>query len=819
MRVSTAPPFYAILLISAAALAYELLLMRLFSIIQWHHFAYMVISLALLGYGVSGALLTLLRHRLLPWFGGLFVGNAALFGISAIGCFLLVQLLPINTQEMLWDVDQWRYLLLSYLLLFVPFFFAANAICLTFAKFGGLIPRIYAFDLIGAGLGALGIIITLYLLTPQSTLQLLAMVGLLAAALGAIECGLPAKRTVVLSLIILLFLVFLIPEQWLRLRPSEYKALSQALQREGAVIKDEHSSPLGLITLVENKQIPFRYAPGLSLSSTIEPPPQLAVFIDGEAAGAITRYDGEMARLQFLDQQTSALPYYLRSPERVLILGLGGGSAILQGLYENSDRIDVVELNPQIVRIFTEYISYSGWHLLQERSHLKVAEARAFVAASPDQFDLIQISLLDSSGAASAGLYALNESYLYTLEGIQDYLRRLTPDGMLAITRWVNVPPRDGLKLAATAIEALRQSGISEPGSHLIMIRGWSTFTLVIGNRPFTRKALRQLRVFCNERFFDRVFYPGIPAAETNSYNILAEPYYYQGVQALLGDESEHFIQRYKFDIRPATDDRPYFFNFFKWSTLPEIFSLYRRGGYSLLELGYPVLIITLLQAILASLILILLPLVLIKRFNAGEGRAKECAIADPQREKSEKPGYAGWVMLYFVAIGLAFLYIEIAFIQRFILFLGNPLYAVAVVLAGFLLFSGLGSRRAGKPDSWSVHTVVIVLCAIALTYLWLLPHLFSWMAGMPGPLRILLSLLLIAPLAYCMGMPFPLGLARVSRQSPRLVPWAWGINGCASLISAILATLLALHLGFTWVILTALVFYLIAAIAAPRLE
>lgn len=792
--------------------------MRLFSIIQWHHFAYMVISLALLGYGVSGALLTLLRHRLLPWFGTIFVVNAALFGISAIGCFLLVQQLPINTLEMLWDADQWRYLLLSYLLLFMPFFFAANAICLTFAKFGGLIPRIYAFDLIGAGLGALGIIVALYFITPQSTLQLLAMLGLLAAVSGAIECGLPGQRILALSLIILMMLAWLLPQQWLKLNPSEYKALSQALQREGAVMKEERSSPLGLITLVENDRIPFRFAPGLGLSSTSEPPPQLAVFIDGEDAGAITRYDGKIERLQFLDHQTSALPYHLSSLERVLIVGMGGGSAILQGVYANSGHINVVELNPQIVEIFKEYFTISGWHLLQDRVHIEVAEARAFVTESRDQFDLIQISQLGSSGASAAGLYALNESYLYTLEGIREYLRRLTPDGMLAITRWVSLPPKAGLKLVATAIEALRQLGVKDPGKHLIMIRGWSTFTLVISKRPFTQNQLKQLRGFNSERFFDSVYFPGISVEEVNSYNILAEPYYYQGVVSLLGDEAERFIDRYKFDIRPATDDRPYFFNFFKWSTLPEILSLYRRGGFSLLELGYPVLILTLLQSIVVSLLLIILPLVLIKRINGGTGRAIACTASAARREKREMSGYAGWVMLYFLAIGFAYLYIEIAFIQRFILFLGNPLHAAAVVIAGFLLFSGLGSQRAGKPESWSVHTAVFILSTIALTYLWLLPYLFDWLAWLPAPYRVALSLILIAPLAYCMGMPFPLGLARVSRQAPQLVPWAWGINGCASLISAILATLLALHLGFTWVILFALVLYLIAAIVAPIL-
>ncbi|QYZ64650.1 MAG: spermidine synthase [Gammaproteobacteria bacterium (ex Lamellibrachia satsuma)] len=796
------PPYFSVFIISAAALAYEVLLMRLFSIIQWHHFAYMVISMALLGYGASGTFLFLTRQRLMPRFADAFVANTTFFGLSSIGCYLLAQLIPFNTLEIIWDPGQWLFLLLNYLLLLIPFFFAANAICLSFIKFNQQIPKIYAFDLLGAGFGALGVIIALYLLKPSDVLQLIAVAGLLASVVAAFESRLAQRKRVAVLLLAFLFL----PEQWLVPNMSEYKALKQTLLISGTMVKEEHSSPLGLVTLLESRETPLRLAPGMSLNSSVEPPPQFGLFVDGDGPGAITRYDGNRESLVYLDYLGSALPYHLREIEKVLIVGMGGGSDILQAEFFGADQIDAVEVNPQIASLFQHaYGGFSGWSLLQEKIRIHISDARGFVAGSREKYDLIQLSLLDSAAASSAGLYALNENYLYTREGIKAYLDHLREGGLLSITRWVKLPPKGGLKLFATAVEALRLSGVSNPGDQLVMIRGWNTSVLVIKNGPFTEQEIRQLISFCDARSFDLVFYPGITPEQINTYNILQEPYYYQGVTALLGDDPARFISDYKFDIRPATDDRPYFFHFFKWSTLSEILPLYRQGGVTLLDLGYPVLILTLLQALFASLVLILLPLWFLKR----------------EKRKIEK-NYPWKVVIYFTAIGLAFLFIEIAFIQKFMLFLANPIYAVAVVLCGFLIFSGIGSQYAGhllkQGRNRPLPPVILTLGVIALGYLWLLPPLFIWLAVLPDVAKVVITLVLIAPLAFCMGMPFPLGLAHVAGYAPHLLPWAWGVNGCASLISAILATLLAIHLGFTWVILLAVLLYSLAAFLELRI-
>lgn len=803
-QAKTSPPLLSVLLVSSAALAYEVLLIRLFSIVQWHHFAYMVISLALLGYGASGTFIFLTRSFLLRHYSAAYVANTVLFGSSSLVCFLLAQQLPFNTLEMFWDPGQWKFLLLSYLLLFVPFFFAANCICLAFAKFANQIPRIYAFDLIGAGLGAMGVIAALQLLSPLQTLQLVAVLGLVAGLVAVVEKAADISRMSSLALLGLIGITLLLPGNWLKLNPSQYKSLSQSLQIMGTRVTAEHHGPLGMLTVVESPEVPFRHAPGLSLSSSVEPPEQLAVYTDGDAPTVINRFSGDMETLAFLDFQTSALPYHLQKPSAVLLLGMGGGSGLLQAAFHESQAIHTVELNPQMVELFRQdYRDFSGWSFLADRTTVYLGDARAYFAANDAHFDLIQISLLDTAGAASGGVHGLSESYIYTREAITSYLQHLESDGMLVITRWLKLPPRDGLKLFATAIDALEVTGIRDPASHLMLIRSWSTSTLVVKKSRISEEEIARLQEFCEERYFDPAYFPGISEGQVNQYNILSRPYYYQGALNLLGSDREAFIERYKFNIHPATDDRPYFFNFFKWSTLPEIISLYRQGGFSLLELGYPVLLITLIQAIVVSVVLVLLPLGLI-RDSGSQGNAT----------------YTWRAFSYFAAIGFAFLFIEIAFIQKFILFLAHPTYAVAVVLAGFLVFSGLGSfyvaglgrEQGNKHLIW----IVLLLGLVAIGYLGLLPGLLSRLAGLSDPVRIVLSLLLIAPLAFCMGMPFPLGLSQVAASRPKLIPWIWAVNGCASLISAILATLLAIHFGFNWVVMSAVVLYGIAAWVRP---
>ncbi|HLY95788.1 MAG TPA: SAM-dependent methyltransferase, partial [Sideroxyarcus sp.] len=572
-------------------------------------FAYMIISAAMLGYGASGTALTLLKERLAPHFGVVYVIAATALAVLMPASFLLAQQVPFNPLELLWDPTQPARLLAVYLLMMLPFFCGGFGIGLVFARFGRQSTRVYACDILGAGAGSMGVIGVLFLVSPSRLLNALAALALLAAAIAAVELKMRTKWLMELFLGLAVLAVAL---PAITVHSSPYKDLSQALDIAGAHVVEERSSPLGQVTVVENTQVPLRDAPGMSLNATSEPPPQLGVFVDGNGPSALTRFDGMLRPLAYLDQLTSALPYHLFDRPRVLVLGAGAGSDVLQALYHGGSAIDAVELDHNVTDLVTKRFSdYAGNLYTRPDVHVYAAEARGFVNASRERYDLIQVALLDSFGTASAGLYGLSENYLYTVEAMQAYLNRLAPGGMLAVTRWLTLPPRDALKLFATAVTALQKSGVSDPAARLVMIRGWKTVTLLVKNSDFSAKEIAAVREFCHTRSFDLAWYPGMRADEANRYSQLAQPYFHEGAVALLGPQRQEFIDQYKFYIEPATDDRPHFFRFFKWRAAAEIFALRAQGGMPLLDWSYPLLVATLLQAFAASVLLILAPLAL----------------------------------------------------------------------------------------------------------------------------------------------------------------------------------------------------------------
>jgi len=785
------------LLVSAAAIGYEILLMRVLSIVQWYHFAYMIISLALLGYGASGTFIALFRRTLERHFELAFASCALFFSVAMVASFVVGQRVPFNALEIIWDSMQFPLLSLMYFVFFVPFFFAACCIGLAFTCRSDEISRLYFFDLVGGGTGAILIVGVLYVVFPQSALIVLVALALIASILvGSRQIARLPLKLGQLSWLVVLMVIAL--GDGLSLRASEYKGLSQALHVVDSRVLAQGSSPLGLLTVVDSPTVPIRLAPGLSFNTRHIPPEQLAVFTDADGMSAITHYDGNPSSIGYLGDETAALPYQLLNEPEVLILGSGGGTDVLMALFHDASRVDAVELNPRMTELVAHtYADFAGRIYDDSRVTVHTAEARGFVAQNKRKYDLIQIGLLDSFAATGAGVHALSESYLYTVEAIREYIADLRPGGLLAITRWIKSPPRDSLKLAATAIEALAQDGSADPGRRLAVIRNWNTVTLLVRNGEFVDDDVEVIRDFARSRSFDTAYFPGIDVTDTNRFNLLDEPWIYDGIVSMLRDNTNAYFEQYKFYVKPATDDRPYFSHFFKWSYLPEVLALRSAGGAGLIEWGYLILVTTLVQAVVAGGLLILLPLSQIRRTWTGGVRYGT----------------------YFLLLGLAFLFVEIAFIQKFTLFLSHPLYAVAVVLASFLVFAGSGSAYSARMAGWTVapgfrpvSIAVAGIVGIAVVYLLALPPLFGWLIGMADALRILVAIALIAPLAFFMGMPFPLGLRRVAAEAPDFVPWAWGINGFASVVSAVLAMLLAIHFGFTVVILLALLLYVAAA-------
>lgn len=797
----------AVFALSFAVLGYEVLLMRLLSIVHWHHFAAMIISLALLGLGASGTFVTVFQGRLTARFHRAFCLNALCFSLGMPLCFAAAQRIPLNPLEFLWDPRQWLLLLETYSLLLLPFFLAGNCLTLALTRFREILHRIYAFDLLGAGCGGLGTVLLLWYLKPEQCLVVLSALGLASAGLVLLS---PHPGRSILPGLCLTGLAVILPflglQDWIPLRVSPYKGLSTALLAPGARIVAERSGPLGWLAVVESPVIPFRHAPGMSLQCTAEPPPQLAVFVDGDAMSPITRFDGRFEPLAFLDCLTSALPFHLLKGPRVLVLGAGGGMDVLMALSHGARTVDAVELDPNLISLVRGGVAeYSGQVYEQSGVRVHAAEARGFVSRSDSVYDCIQVSLIDSFAASAVGGHALNESYLYTVEALGELYRRLAPGGLLSITRWLMVPPRDSLKLFATAVVALERAGVNEPGSSLALIRSWKTTTLVVKKGALSPWDLEAIQSFCEERSFDIDHCPGIGPEWANRFNMLDPPPLSEGTSAILGAARTAYLDRYKFDIVPPTDDRPYFFHFLKWRTIPELFALRGQGGLSLLEWTSPLLVVTAIQALILSLVLILLPLWFLR--HGGEARSA-----------------SGRVAAYFAALGCAFLLLEIAFIQKLILFLGHPLVAAAVVLTSFLVFAGLGSRasaafgrtlskhlpnREGAP----IGLTAVAVSGLAFVDVYLVGLLSASFGGLGEGVRIGVTVVLLAPLAFCMGMPFPLGLSRVAEARPAWVPWAWGINGCASVLATVVTPLLAIHVGFNTLITIAAVLYGLAAL------
>lgn len=788
----------AIALVSMAALAWQLLLVRWLAIAHWHPFAVVIISLALLGHGASGTALSLWRARALRHVDALFAGCALAFAASAMASLWLARAIPFNGLELAWDPQQLAWLVALYLCLALPFFFAACCFGLAFARHGGWIPALYGADLLGAGLGAMAALALLWLLPVGAAM---AAAVALAACAALVAVAHPAPRIGV----VLVLAAAVACATGARLAPpiNPYKGLAKALLvREARIVAERHG-PYGWLAVLQSPRVPLRIVQGLSLGNLQEPAPQLGVFVDGDSAGAITRRDAsDPAALAYLGRTTAALPYRLLDRPRVLVLGAGAGTAVLQALVLGAGEVDAVEVDPRLVALVRDrHRDFAGDLYRDRRVRVHVADVRGFVRASRQRYDLIVLAAGGSSAAGSAGVRAVAEDYALTVEAFRDYRARLAPGGMLAVTTWEKQPPRDALRLFATAVAALRADGVPDPGSRLMAIRNWDAGTLLLGRGAFGAEDIARARAFADRHGFDWVHYRGMRAEEAGRFHALARDTGAAGARALLSPRARTWLDAYKFDVAPVGDDSPYFGNFFKWSTLPELWRLRAQGGAVLLDSGYLLLLAALAQALPLAVGLILLPLLALPRADM-EARLSRWRAA-----------------VYFACLGLAFLFVEIACMARLGLLIGQPLLAIAVGLSGFLLFAGLGSLSAQRRVSRATLPIATsmrrIAWPIALAMLWHFAS-FAWALSFSGAwspwARALLGMLTIAPLAFAMGLPFPLGLARLARDAPAFVPWAWGINGCASVVAAIAALLLAITFGLRATLLVALALYAIAA-------
>jgi hypothetical protein len=783
----------ALILLSAAALAFEISLTRLFSITQWYHFAFLAVSVALLGYGASGTALTLVPRWVRPPAARRVALLSILFAVAILLAYLGLNHLPFDSYRIAWERVQLLYLVLYYLALTLPFFCAGMVTGLLLAAYPGAVAPLYGANLAGSALGAL-LPSVLLPLAGEGTVLVLAALALLAALLflawdgrarhAAREVGperAPSQRQrriaggiLLLAAALLLLLAFR-PPALFDLRLSPYKGLSQVLRFPDAKVEWQAWNAFSRVSRVSSSAI--RSAPGLSLSYPGELPAQDGLFVDGDDPSPVLLETDDVET--FTSYLPVALPYRLRPEARALVLGPGGGLGVWVALGQRASSVVAVEGNPLLLE------GGAGAYRLPAVD-VVVEEPRAYAHRSRDGFDVVHLALTDSYRPVTSGAYSLGERYDLTVDAFADYLARLRPEGLLVVERWLQLPPSETLRAGATAVEAMRRAGVTDPAAQLAVLRGWQVGLILIKNGAYTADELATIREFARERELDLVALPDLGEEEVNQLNVLAEPVYYRAYRQLLADAGALYCI-HPYDVRPPTDDRPFFFHFFRWGQTREVLEQLGRTWQPWGGSGYLVLVVLLAVALITSLVLILLPILLAGRQAGGD------------------PAPWGRVLVYFGLLGLGFLFVELPLMQRFILFLDRPIYAFMAVVMAVLLFSGLGSLAS--PRFEPARSLPLLVVAILL-YPLLLPYLFQALLGAALAVRLAVTVVVLAPLGFLMGTAFPGGLAWLRDRAPGLVPWAWAVNGCVSVLASILAAILALSAGFSWVLVAAALFY-----------
>jgi spermidine synthase len=791
----------AIFLLSAAIIAYQLVLMQVLSIVQWHHLAFLVISTALLGFGAAGTFLSILREKLLNAYEWLF---PCLMFLTATGFILAIpvsQFDPIRFDLFLLfsnSSHSWK-LMTTYLLFFLPFFSGALAIGLCFVKYTGQINKLYFSNLLGSSAGGLLAIALMKVCMPQNIPLLIALLPITAGLLLLKNKPPQRKGNFPIGISVSLSVVFAVASIFASksLKPSQFKDLSSALLLPEATIMLEKSGPNGLVSVLDAPSL--RYAPGLSLNFEDTLPVRKAVFVNGNWAGVVAKTPSN--EKSALDYSTTALPWLLAKPRKVLLPDAGTGEYVAYALYRGASDITALETNEELVSLLrNELATDNGALFHQPQVQLKSLESRTWLQIDTATYDLILLPDVSSFGGNS-GVQALREDYNMTVEAFESMLRKLSNRGILSLNCWLDYPVRYPLKVLATFVEAMKRIGNDHPALHICAIRSWSTITFAAQKTPFSQTQIDSIRKFCEAMSFDPALLPDIAVSERQKYNQLQDAYFFDNLDRLISSKPDSLFSEYAFDIRPATDQRPFFPQFLQWKSLPALAKSIGAKSVPFLELGYLLVIVTFFQLALIAALLIILPLLTL----------------DSGRRSLYQSRIGFWrMLLYFGGIGVGFMFVEIVLIQQFILFLGSPIYATAAVITGLLLFSGIGSYYSPGIISnrryWRGYLLAIVL--MLFVYAFALHPLLLTAASLPFLLKLLLFSATLFPLGFLMGLPFPTGLSRINQQQEHATAWAWAVNGYFSVVSTSLASIIAVELGFLWVMLLAAMAYLVVFVS-----
>jgi predicted membrane-bound spermidine synthase len=791
--------FAGLFLLSLATLLLELALTRVLSVSLWYHFGFLVISTALLGFGASGVMLALwtgLRER--QDLDRALAVCALAFAVCVVLSFRLMQWIPFDPFSVAVDHRQFFYMPVYLLLVALPFLCSGLAISLLLTRGSKEINRLYACDLLGAGVGCSLIALVIPRFGGTGSVLLAAFIGALSAACFALGSRRVLSMTAALVSLMLLAASFY-GDKVVRIHVSANKSRRSI---------NSIYSAWNTLSFVQVVEFP----------PDGKDPAARMMFIDsGTAATGISdlRPDVRRVLVEHPDQVEllSTIAYAGKTNPKILIIGSGGGDQVLAGLKAHASSITAVEINSIINDIVARRMNDFWGNLYhQPEVHLVNDEGRSFVRRSKEKYDAIISVHTISNAAVASGALSLAESYVLTREAFEDYLDHLTPDGAIFFTRPEFQIPRlvstarevfaaRGMGTIENHVFAFRQEGEMESPGRLSFLAGF-----LLKKSEFLPGELKQIRDILNTKSGSDQGTPKVKIL----YAPDEKPASSLCAQIVSAPQLEELFLQNDSQLAPATDDKPFFnqhtrWSRIRWNTIVDLFSQKQPMRARLALEDRPIaevtLLILLVQSAIVAALCILLPLVLLERRGLqSEGR---------------------WSWLgYFAALGLGFIMVEIALLQRFLLFLGQPIYTYAVVLAGLLIFTGIGSHAAGSWGHQPGRTLKrALLCAIVLVPMMavITPIVFRGCLGFGIFWRITIALLLVAPLGFVLGMPFPLGLRLAMQRSSALGSWAWGVNGFFTVIGTVLALIFGMMIGFRIVLVLASVCYFGALLAVLR--
>jgi len=743
-------------LVACAVLTTEIVLTRVFSVVMWYHFAFLAISLALFGMGLGGVVNHIFGERLLRREDSALAYAGTGVGVGSGLVVLLLLSLKLGTFD--FNLAGLSKLALVYIVASLPFLAGGVFISLMLRLGHKRAGMVYLFDLLGAGFGCLLTIPLLHLVGGPAAVL---VAGALAAVGGLVAAGShrPVRFGVGVAVAVALLTV-----------------VGIHLGAGGQMLEPRY---------VKGKAEPERLAVGWNSFSRViafaRPDiGDIMLEIDGIAHTPISPFTGDTAATQVESANLQRLPYLIRPGASALIFGSGGGEHILTALDADAERVLGVEINPIVVDWVNErFADTAGGLFTYPGVEVVVDEGRSFIRRTAEHFDLIQFTLIDTWAATAAGAFVLTENNVFTVESMHEYLDHLKPEGLISVKRWSEAQNYI-LRLVVLARYALEQRGVTEPERHFFIARNEEFTNVMIKAKPFTLTEVGQLVDWCEKLNLTIVFSANTDCEGDVYRDLLTEP------------SLTVWLDKQKPNLSPPTDNKPFFFYTLRLRNLPALFG--QVYSAKIRNIG-PALLYVLLGLVLIFIaLLVLLPAWL-------------------ARDKKVNPPLTS--VLYFAAIGVGYLLVEIAVMQKFILYLGHPTYALAVVLFTILISSSFGAALSERiyPDK-AVARVKIVVLALALyaaVFLIVSPRLFYETLAQHIAVRAAISAGLLLPLGLLMGIPFPLGIRLIGYDHAGSVPWMFAVNSAASVLGSVLAMLLAVNLGFSGAVTVGLALYLIA--------